>query len=123
NLDGLSDISGRACGSSTSTTTSEDTGVTVPAVDSGIYDITVETPLEQDWVGLVSGYMTNNPMISTIQGTGFELTDAQCSFSVQIYGKTATIDFCALSSWLDVFGFLFVGLCALRSVFMAMGVD
>jgi len=114
NGDGLDDGSGIEC-SPQARQFSDTTGTT--------YDTALDTPVQQDWTGLISGWWASNPFTSLINGTQIQTSSLVCSFDFVIYGKTITITFCDLQGYVEVFGFILLGIFGIRSVFIALGVD
>lgn len=128
NEDGISDVSGAICGVSTAAVEETDSSLTPPAIpapDDMTYDTSL--PLDdlevKDWKGLVSDFMSSNPLMTLINGTEITLSNAACSFDCQIFGMQVTFSFCEFESYFNILGAMFLVICALRSIFIALGVD
>ena len=71
----------------------------------------------------VNTLISSNPVVSAVQGTRIDLSGADCSFEAEVFGKQFYIDFCGTASYLNLLGVGIVGLAAVRSVFLAMGIS
>ena len=92
-----------------------------------VFDVVVDVPsVTPDYNLLESAVNTlisSNPVISAVQGTRIDLSGADCSFEAEVFGKQFMIDFCGTASYLNLLGVGIVGLAAVRSVFLAMGIS
>ncbi|MFQ5686557.1 MAG: hypothetical protein ACE5GV_07850 [Candidatus Scalindua sp.] len=119
NSDGIDDLSGY-----------DDQGnvpIGLPAgADSNTYDAglpgVVEDVGDTDWTGLITGYLSSNPLVVLATGNQINVSGDICSLSMNIFGKDMTIDFCSLEWMVELFGTFVLGLMAIRSVFIAMGI-
>jgi hypothetical protein len=117
NKDGLDDITKLPCITDES---GESKGFNLPSI--GEFDTKTETVPEDDYKGLISSFLSNHPFISIIRNTGIKTESATCKISGEVLGKTMTLDFCPLQSVINIFGIAFVGICTIRSFFIAFGV-
>src|SRR3989338_2879567 len=92
-----------------------------------IYDVVVDAPdVTPDYSLLESAVNTlisSNPVVSAVSGTRISLSGADCSFDAEVFGKQILIDFCGTASYLNLLGVGIVGIAAVRSVFIAMGIS
>ena len=120
NQDGIDDISGYDADGNVPI------GLPAPA-DSGVYDSSLPGDVsevgETNWVGLITGYLSSNPLVVLATGNHINLSGEVCTLSMNIYGKDMTIDFCSLEWMVELFGSFVLGVMTIRSVFIAMGIE
>jgi hypothetical protein len=119
NQDGIDDISGLA-----------DDG-TIPAptpspADSSTYDTSLPGDVsevgETNWTSLITGYLSSNPLVTLATGNQIDLSGSSCVLTANVFSSDIVIDFCSVESLIDLIGTFVLGLMAIRSVFIALGV-
>jgi len=118
NVDGLDDISGLDSNGGI--------GVAIPGVDASSFDPGLPGDTDElgdtDWTGLITGYLSSNPLVTLATGSQINLSGSVCSLDMTLFNKSMSIDFCSLDWMVDIFGTFVLGLMTIRSVFIAMGV-
>lgn len=119
NVDGIDDLSGY------------DSSGNVPigapgAGDSSTYDTSLPGEIsevgETNWSGLITGYLSTNPLVLLATGSSINLSGEECTLTANVFGTDIVIDFCPLEGMIDLIGTFVLGLMAIRSVFIAMGI-
>lgn len=119
NVDGIDDLSGY------------DSNGNVPIGapgegDSSTYDTSLPGDIsevgETNWSGLITGYLSTNPLVLLATGNQINLSGEICTLTANVFGTDMVIDFCSLEWMVDLIGTFVLGLMAIRSVFIAMGI-
>ncbi|MCR4289861.1 MAG: hypothetical protein NUV86_06345 [Candidatus Scalindua sp.] len=119
NQDGVDDLSGLdATGSITVATPGDADGSTYDSSLPGDVSEVGET----DWSGLITGYLATNPLVLLATGSSIELSGEECTLTANIFGTDIVLDFCSVEGLIDLIGTFVLGLMAIRSVFIAMGI-
>ena len=119
NADGIDDLSGY-----------DSTGnvpIGAPGdADGSTYDSSLPGDIsevgETDWTGLITGYLSTNPLVLLATGSSISLSGETCTLTANVFGTDVVIDFCPMESMINLIGTFVLGLMAIRSVFIAMGI-
>jgi hypothetical protein len=77
---------------------------------------------DTNWSGLITGWIASNPLVMLAQNSTIELQSPDCVLTTSVFGTSFTIDFCSMTSMIDLIGTFVLGLMTVRSVFIAMGI-
>jgi hypothetical protein len=78
---------------------------------------TGEGPTETSVKDLVTGFLGGNPLVAVITGSGVTASGS-CSVSTSLWGRTISLDFCPLESYLSAIGVFIVAFAGLLAVFI-----
>jgi hypothetical protein len=99
----------------------------MPSVpDQGTYDPSLPGDIsevgETGWSDLILGYLSINPLVLLATGNDIILADSSCTLTANVFDNDFTIDFCSVQGMIDLIGTFVLGLMAIRSVFIALGI-
>ncbi len=77
---------------------------------------------DTNWSSLITGWIASNPLVMLAQNSTIELQSPDCVLTTSVFGTSFTIDFCSMTSMIDLIGTFVLGLMTVRSVFIAMGI-
>ena len=119
NLDGVDDLSGLDSGGSITvgTPASSDSSTYDPSLPGDVSEVG-----ETNWSGLITGYLATNPLVLLATGSSINLAGEECTLTANVFGTDIVIDFCSVEGLIDLIGTFVLGLMAIRSVFIAMGI-
>lgn len=80
-------------------------------------DTTFEEPEKESIPDLINDFISNNPLISVITGSGVTASSGSCSTSgVMIYGKEFKVDFCRWANGFETLGNVYIVFMSFASV-------
>jgi hypothetical protein len=82
---------------------------TAPSVpQQGELDTNIDSPEEHSIKDLITGFLSQSPLIAVITGSGVQASSGQCSVEANVFNKPFKIDFCHWQSTLNMFGQLYL---------------
>ena len=119
NQDGVDDLSGLDSTGSITVASPGD-------ADGSTYDSSLPGDIsevgETDWSGLITGYLATNPLVLLATGSSINLAGEECTLTANVFATDIVLDFCSVEGLIDLIGTFVLGLMAIRSVFIAMGI-
>jgi hypothetical protein len=119
NQDGVDDLSGLDATGSITVASPGD-------ADGSTYDTSLPGDIsevgETDWTGLITGYLATNPLVLLATGSSINLSGEECTLTANVFNSDIVLDFCSVEGLIDLIGTFVLGLMAIRSVFIAMGI-
>jgi len=119
NQDGVDDLSGLDATGSITVASPGD-------ADGSTYDTSLPGDIsevgETDWTGLITGYLATNPLVLLATGSSINLAGEDCTLTANVFATDIVLDFCSVEGLIDLIGTFVLGLMAIRSVFIAMGI-